>query len=82
MISKLKYIKGINSHNKNYNLWDNDTYLPSLWRPVPLYKNKLRMRCFITGRFSAVDRKFYLTRMQWKFFAKGGYLPGVKKSSW
>lgn len=83
MISKLKYIKGISLFNHDHHLWENDSYLPSDWRPINVtVKNKLRMRCFLTGRFRAVDRKYYLTRMPWKYFAKGGYFPGVKKASW
>lgn len=83
MISKLKYVKGVNQYSHHFTLWENDTYMPSDWRPISKeLKTRIRMRCFLTGRFKAVDRKFYLTRMPWKYFAKGGYIPGVKKASW
>lgn len=83
MISKLKYLKGITSFHNNLHLWEKDSYLPVSWRPINgIGKTKLRMRCFLTGRFRAVDKTFYLTRMPYKYFAKGGYLPGVRKASW
>ncbi len=83
MISKLKYLKGLNQYSTKHNLWEYDAYLPSVWRSSEMvHKNRLRMRCFLTGRFRAVDKRFYLSRMPWKYFAKSGYLPGVKKSSW
>lgn len=85
MISKLKYLKGLTQYSSKHNLWENDAYLPSMWRSIEtgtVSKNRLRMRCFLTGRFRAVDKRFYLSRMPWKYFAKSGYLPGVKKYSW
>lgn len=83
MISKLKYLKGISLFNNRLSIWEKDSYLPSSWRPIyGKEKTKLRMRCFLTGRFRAVDKTYYLTRMPLKYFVKGGYLPGVKKASW
>lgn len=83
MSSKLKYLKGMKQLTCQYLLWETDSYLPAMWRPMStIIRNRIRMRCFLTGRFRAVDKKFYLTRMPWKSFAKSGYLPGVKKASW
>jgi small subunit ribosomal protein S14 len=39
-------------------------------------------RCFITGRSRSVTRFCHLSRHEFRRLASGGFLPGVRKSSW
>lgn len=43
---------------------------------------RLRRRCVVTGRGRAVYQDFKLSRLTFRELASGGYLAGVKKSSW
>ena len=43
---------------------------------------KIRLRCQLCGRPSAVYRKFKLCRLCFRDMALDGLIPGVKKASW
>lgn len=45
-------------------------------------KNRIRLRCEITGRPRGNYRKFKLCRNQLRDLANKGQLPGVVKASW
>jgi len=44
--------------------------------------NRIRNRCFLTGRPRAYYRKFGLSRIALRELALRGELPGVTKASW
>lgn len=44
--------------------------------------NRLRNRCFITGRGRGVYRKYGLCRNMFRQLALEGKIPGIKKASW
>lgn len=43
---------------------------------------RLRNRCQLTGRARGFLRKFKLSRLCFREFARTGMIPGVTKSSW
>lgn len=43
---------------------------------------RLRNRCQLTGRARGYLRKFKLSRLCFREFARSGMIPGVTKSSW
>ncbi|WPB86805.1 30S ribosomal protein S14 [Sediminicoccus rosea] len=45
-------------------------------------KNRIRLRCELTGRPRGNYRKFKLSRNQLRDLANKGQLPGVVKASW
>lgn len=45
-------------------------------------KNRVRLRCEITGRPRGVYRKFKLGRIMLRDLASQGQIPGMVKSSW
>lgn len=45
-------------------------------------RNRLRNRCWVTGRSRGVYRDFGLSRNVFREWAHEGLLPGVVKSSW
>ncbi len=45
-------------------------------------RNRLRNRCWVTGRSRGVYRDFGLSRHVFREWAHEGLLPGVVKSSW
>ena len=50
--------------------------------PLNSAPNRLRNRCWKTGRSRAVYRDFGLSRHELREMAHEGFLPGVIKSSW
>jgi len=45
-------------------------------------KNRIRLRCEITGRARGNYRKFKLCRIQLRELASAGQIPGMVKASW
>ena len=45
-------------------------------------KNRVRVRCELTGRSRGNFRKFGLSRMKFRELALEGKIPGVTKASW
>jgi small subunit ribosomal protein S14 len=45
-------------------------------------KNRVRLRCEITGRPRANYRKFKLSRIMLRDLASSGQIPGMVKASW
>lgn len=45
-------------------------------------KNRIRLRCEVTGRPRGVYRKFKLGRVMLRDLASQGQIPGMVKSSW
>lgn len=51
---------------------------------LPLNSNPIRLhnRCKMTGRPKGYMRQFGISRINFRFMALGGLIPGIKKSSW
>jgi small subunit ribosomal protein S14 len=51
---------------------------------LPLNSNPIRLhnRCKITGRPKGYMRQFGVSRINFRFMALDGLIPGVKKASW
>jgi small subunit ribosomal protein S14 len=45
-------------------------------------QNRVRLRCFLTGRPRGVYRFSGLSRVIWREKASKGELPGIRRSSW
>lgn len=46
------------------------------------YKTRIRNRCVMSGRGSAVYRKFRISRLELREFFGKGFLYGFRRSSW
>jgi len=51
---------------------------------LPLNSNPIRLhnRCKITGRPKGYMRQFGVSRINFRFMALDGLIPGIKKASW
>ena len=67
---------------------NNNVNRSTRWKAVlkatrrPLNKNKLKNRCFLTGRKNIVNKSYKLSRLKFFNFVKSGVIPGFKKSVW
>ena len=50
--------------------------------PKDSCSNRVRNRCFLTGRSRGYHRAFGLSRIKLRELGNGGMLPGLTKSSW
>ena len=48
----------------------------------PLTKNKLKNRCFLTGRKNIINKSYKSSRLKFFNLVKSGFIPGFKKSVW
>ena len=69
---------------KTSNSFSETLILQKKLQKIPLNSaaNRLRNRCWKTGRSRAVHRDFGLSRHELREMAHAGLLPGVIKSSW
>ncbi|MEE9395365.1 MAG: 30S ribosomal protein S14 [Planctomycetota bacterium] len=70
---------------KNYNLPEeerDEARRQLLKFPRDSHRNRLVLRCSLTGRPRAYLRKFGLSRIAFRELAHEGAIPGVKKASW
>jgi small subunit ribosomal protein S14 len=69
---------------KTSNSFSETLILQKKLQKIPLNSaaNRLRNRCWKTGRSRAVYRDFGLSRHELREMAHAGLLPGVIKSSW
>ena len=45
-------------------------------------KNKLKNRCFLTGRKNIINKSYKSSRLKFLSLVKSGFIPGFKKSVW
>ena len=61
---------------------------PTRWKAIlkatksPLNKNKLKNRCFLTGRKNIINKSYKSSRLKFFNLVKSGFIPRFKKSVW
>ena len=61
---------------------------PTRWKATleitknPTNKNKLKNRCFLTGRKNVINKSYKSSRLKFLNIVRSGCIPGFKKSVW